>query len=351
MKKDRQLVILLAALLVLIFLSSCAAGKNTSMTPAATDFAYAEDDSYTRDAPTEEPQAEAPMANEYKAETGGAMGEMSFDDTAEAEEAPTGSPESQGSAADITEKIIYSAYVSIETTDFDASVSGLEQKIRSLGGFVENSNVSGDTRWNNDGTTSVVNRWAYYTFRIPAEKFEYFLQLTHTYGNVLSTSRSAQNVTSSYTDFEARLSSLNTQEERLLDMLSKSTDVETLIALEQRLSDVRYEIEAIERNLRNYDAQIRYSTIDLSIREVELYTPTVPIRRSFGEKLEIALSDGWTQFMRGTQNLLLGLAASLPALILLLVLAAAVIICIRIRVKKRKAKKAAAEAAAKEQES
>ena len=50
MKKDRQLVILLAALLVLIFLSSCAAGKNTSMTPAATDFAYAEDDSYTRDA-------------------------------------------------------------------------------------------------------------------------------------------------------------------------------------------------------------------------------------------------------------------------------------------------------------
>mgnify|MGYP000785886866 FL=1 len=35
--------LLLAALLVLIFLSSCAAGKNTSMTPAATDFAYAED--------------------------------------------------------------------------------------------------------------------------------------------------------------------------------------------------------------------------------------------------------------------------------------------------------------------
>ena len=133
-------------------------------------------------------------------------------------------------------------------------------------------------------------------------------------------------------------------------MLSKSADVETLIALEQRLSDVRYEIEAIERNLRNYDAQIRYSTIDLSIQEVELYTPTVPIRRSFGEKLEIApLSDGWTQFMRGTQNLPRS-CRFLPALILLLVPAAAVIICIRIRVKKRKAKKAAAEAAAKEQE-
>ena len=108
------------------------------------------------------------------------------------------------------------------------------------------------------------------------------------------------------------------------------------------VSDVRYEIESIERNLRNYDAQIRYSTIDLTIREVELYTPTAPVKRSFGEKLEIALSDGWMQFV--------GLAASLPALILLLVFTAAVIICIRIRVKKRKAKKAATEAAAKDQE-
>ena len=341
MKKDRQLVILLAALLVLIFLSSCAAGKNASMTPAATDFAYAEDDSYTRDAPTEEPQAEAPMANEYKAETGGAMGEMSVDDTAEAEEAPAGSPESQGGAADFTEKIIYSANVSIETTDFDASVSGLEQKIRSLGGFVENSNVSGDTRWNNDGTTSVVNRWAYYTFRIPAEKFEYFLQLTHTYGNVLSTSRSAQNVTSSYTDFEARLSSLNTQEERLLDMLAKSEDVETLIALEQRLSDVRYEIESIERNLRNYDMQIKYSTVNLDLREVEVYTPTVPVRRTFGQKLADSLSDGWNGFTRGIQNVILGLASALPALILLAVIIAAVIVCIKKARKKRKAQKAA----------
>ena len=125
--------------------------------------------------------------------------------------------------------------------------------------------------------------------------------------------------------------------------------LQTLIALEQRLSDVRYEIEAIERNLRNYDAQIRYSTIHLAIQEVELYTPTVPIRRSFGEKLEIALSDGWTQFVRGTQNLLLGLAACLPALVLLIILAAAAIICIRTRVKKRKVKKAA-ETAKKEQE-
>ena len=223
------------------------------------------------------------------------------------------------SVADYTAKIIYTASVSIETTEFDKAVAALESQVQKIGGFVESSNVTGDTQYNSDGTTSIVNRWAYYTVRIPCEQFEAFLHETEGFGNVISTSRDAQNVTSAYTDYEARLSSLNTQEERLLDMLSKSEDVETLIALEQRLSDVRYEIESIERSLRNYDMQIRYSTVELDLREVEVYTPTVPVRRTFSQKLADSLSDGWNGFTRGIQNVILGLASALPALILLAV--------------------------------
>ena len=210
--------------------------------------------------------------------------------------------------------------------------------MRKIGGFVESSNVTGDTQYNADGTTSIVNRWAYYTVRIPCEQFETFLHETEGFGNVTSTSRDAQNVTSAYTDYEARLSSLNTQEERLLDMLSKSEDVETLIALEQRLSDVRYEIESIERSLRNYDMQIKYSTVDLDLREVEVYTPTVPVRRTFSQKLSDSLSDGWTGFTRGVQNVILGLASALPALVLLAVIVIVVIVLVKTARKKRRAK-------------
>ena len=120
-------------------------------------------------------------------------------------------------------------------------------------------------------------------------------------------------MTSQYTDYEARLDSLRTQEERLLAMLEKSEDVESLIALEQRLADVRYELESIERNLRNLDLQISYSTVNLNPRgEVEVYTPTVPVQRTFSEKLSDAFSDGWTGFVRGLQYFCLGLASSLP---------------------------------------
>ena len=330
MKKQSILAILIAALLVLTIFTGCAA--NSKMAPA--DTASAPNGYYDS---KQEAAAETPMEAPAEPEE-----EFAYD-TVATTEAGGGAetPEPDDSVADYTAKIIYTASVSIETTEFDKAVAALESQVQKIGGFVESSNVTGDTQYNADGTTSIVNRWAYYTVRIPCEQFESFLHETEGFGNVTSTSRDAQNVTSAYTDYEARLSSLNTQEERLLDMLSKSEDVETLIALEQRLSDVRYEIESIERSLRNYDMQIKYSTVNLDLREVEVYTPTVPVRRTFGQKLSDSLSDGWTGFTRGVQNVILGLAAALPALVLLAVIVIAAIVLVKKARRKRKEKFAA----------
>ena len=332
MKKQSILAILIAALLVLTVFTGCAANaKSMAADTASVPNGYYDS---TQEAATAETPMEAPAEPEE---------EFAYDAvaTTEAGSGAAETPEPDDSVADYTAKIIYTASVSIETTEFDKAVAALENQVQKIGGFVESSNVTGDTQYNSDGTTTVVNRWAYYTVRIPCDHFESFLHETEGFGNVTSTSRDAQNVTSAYTDYEARLSSLNTQEERLLDMLAKSEDVETLIALEQRLSDVRYEIESIERNLRNYDMQIKYSTVNLDLREVEVYTPTVPVRRTFSQKLADSLSDGWNGFTRGIQNVILGLASALPALILLAVITAAVIVCIKKARKKRKAQKAA----------
>ena len=256
-------------------------------------------------------------------------------------------PEPDDSVADYTAKIIYTASVSIETTEFDKAVAALENQVQKIGGFVESSNVTGDTQYNSDGTTTVVNRWAYYTIRVPASRFEEFLHQTEGIGNVTSVSRYAENVTSQYTDYEARLDSLRTQEERLLAMLEKSEDVESLIALEQRLADVRYELESIERNLRNLDLQISYSTINLNLQEVEVYTPTVPVQRTFSEKLSDAFSDGWTGFVRGLQYFCLGLASSLPGLVLFVLIVLALFFLVRSILRKvksgRKAKQEASQ--------
>ncbi len=330
MKKRTILALLLAALLVLTVFTGCGAN--------ATKYAASSADSAYNAAAPQTPMAapEAPMEEPAAAEEA----EMAYDTVATASGQTVETPEPDDSVADYTAKIIYTASVSIETTEFDDAVAALESQVKAIGGFVESSNVYGDTQYNDDGTTSIVNRWAYYTVRIPCEQFEAFLHTADGFGNVTSTSRDAQNVTSAYTDYEARLSSLRTQEERLLNMLEKSEDVDTLIAIEQRLADVRYEIESIERSLRNYDMQIKYSTVNLDLREVEIYTPTVPVTRTFGEKLSDAFADGWTSFTRGVQRFIIDLAAALPTLVLLAVIAVIVVFTVRKVLKNRAARRA-----------
>ncbi|MBQ1264814.1 MAG: DUF4349 domain-containing protein [Oscillospiraceae bacterium] len=295
--KKTKLLASLAILLIVCLLAGC----------GASSMKYAVADSTAAEYCAEEPQA-APMMEQAVAEN-----------IAETEVLTTGTYESGTPTVDsaqqnFVQKIIYSADLRIQTTEFDKAAHALEQSVSAIGGFVENSDVYGNVNYNDDGTTTIVDRSAYYILRIPSASFEAFLQQTEGLGNVLSSSRTAQNVTSKYTDYEARLSALYTQEERLLDMLTKAAEVESLIALEERLADVRYEIESIERNLRNLDMQIGYSTVCIDLQEVEVYTPTAPIRRTFGEKMSDSWRDGWNDFIRGWQNFFIGLVGALPTL-------------------------------------
>ena len=317
MKMNRILALFLTVLMLLAVFAGCAANAKTE-SAAAYDMAQA--------APAEAPaMAEEAVTEEAyyepKAEAAGGVGYQNFEEE-QAEETAA------AEQTDFAAKIIYSANVSIQTTEFDKSLSDLEKMVASYGGFIENSNVDGNAVQEN-GVLRVVNRWASYRVRVPQTRFEDFLKNTGDLGNVYSTGRYAENVTSRYTDFEARLDSLHTQEERLLDMLKKSEDVETLVALEARLADVRYETESIERNLRNLDMDINYSTVNIDLQEVAVYTPTTAVTRSFGEKLRDAFTSGWKSFARGAQNFFLWLVEALPTLLLLAVIAVIVVLVIR----------------------
>ena len=285
MKKTRLLALLLSILLVAGLASGCAtksaASMDSSYAMAETPSAEPNDNTYWENsAEIEETPAEEAPAEDTIASSAGVGSDSAFttNESVDAQESDDAADDAAaGKTTDFAAKIIYSASLQIQTTEFDASLAALEHSVKDFGGFVENSDTSGNIRYQDDGTARVVDRYAYYTVRVPADRFEEFLQQSGTLGNITDSSRNAQNVTSQYTDYEARRSSLRTQEDRLLSMLEKAEDVETLIALEQRLADVRYELESIERNLRNLDMKISYSSVDITLCEVEKYTPTVPV--------------------------------------------------------------------------
>lgn len=315
----RYFALLLSVLLLLSALTGCGAKSESAAMAADTKFEEAFEEEVAMETPMEEPA------------------EIEEISTTVQDTADTVLPEELQENA---EKIVYSGYVCMETTQFDEAIASLERAVKSAGGFVQDSNVHGSTVIDSNGNTAVVDRWGYYVVRIPSDGFDAFLLMTGGIGNVTSSSRTAENVTSQYTDYEARLASLNTQEERLLAMLEESGDLESLIQLEARLSEVRYEIESIERNLRNLQQRLSYSTVTLEIQEVELYTPTAAVKRTFGEKLSDAFADGWSGFVRSVQRFVLGVVRSLPGLVLLALAVVAVLLVLRRIRRSRRAKKA-----------
>ena len=328
----RNLALLFAFVLVLTILAGCAA-KSADEMPASEEY-YSEEPAYEPEAA--EPQAEpAPAPAEYKEDL-----DMTPDQNTSSAQEDSGQAPVNGKPA-LADKIIYSGHMYIETTKFDEAISTVEAQVREYGGFIESSDVSGRTEYRPDGTTSLVDRSANYVVRVPSSKFDAFVKQSGSLGNVLSSNTTADNVTSQFSDAEARKASLKVQEERLLAMMEKTDNIKSLIELEERLTEVRYEYEAIERRLINWQNQVDYSTVSLNLQEVAVYTPVVPVQRTFGEKLGSAFTDGWNGFVRFVQEIVIGLAGALPVLIMLALLALVLVLVLRSAKRRSKAKREA----------
>ncbi len=86
-------------------------------------------------------------------------------------------------------------------------------------------------------------RTLYLTARIPAELSDQFVGQLGSLGTMVSQSESAEDITLRYTDTESRIASLKTEQERLLALLDKADSLDSIITLESRLTEVRYELE------------------------------------------------------------------------------------------------------------
>ncbi len=151
--------------------------------------------------------------------------------------------------------------------------------------------------------------------RIPSAHLDPFLSQINEQSNVTNRSESIEDVTLQYSDIESRKKTLAVEQERLWALLEKADTLEAVIALEERLSEIRYELESFESQLRLYDNQVDYSTVYLNIDEVRVFTPTTP------DSVTTRIQKGFTRNLEGVVNGLVNftvwLLSSLPTLILL----------------------------------
>lgn len=228
-------------------------------------------------------------------------------------------------------KLIRNVNMDVETNDFDSLLTGINNKIAALGGYTEQSNISGRRAgYQNEPYP----RSAYITARVPADKLDSFVTSVEDAGNVVNKSSSTEDVTLRYSDIESRKKSLTVEQDRLWALLEKADTLEAVIALEQRLSDIRYELESMESQLKLYDNQVDYSTVTLNINEVIQYTPTAP--ETVTQRVNRGFANTTDSMSRFFVNLFVLLVSLSPVWIPAAVIAAVVILWLRRRRKLRK---------------
>lgn len=242
---------------------------------------------------------------------------------------------SSASVAD-TRKIIKTVELSLETKAFDAAVAMIRSSCTAAGGYMEYSYVSGDSI-----LSSGSERNASFTVRIPAQGLDaYCDSLSGDSFNVLSRSENSSDITDTYYDTEARLKSLQTQEERLLSMLEGATELEYMLQIEETLADVRYQIESYYSTIKRYDSQVSLSTVTIDLREVIEYQPAVVTPITFGERIANAFTKTWVNFADGCKSFAVDFVWALPTLLVWAVIITAAVFVIRRVIRKRRARKA-----------
>lgn len=224
-------------------------------------------------------------------------------------------------------KLIRNVDMDVETESFDALLASAQSQAEELGGYIESSNISNSSY----ASSTSAARSARLTARIPSEKLDGYLAGISKQSNVTRKSESTEDVTLQYVDLQSHKKALLAEQESLLSMMEQAESIEDIIAINEQLTDVRYQIESMESQLRTYDNQVDYSTVNLYIDEVERYTPGAA--KSAGARIAEGFSANIYRVGSFFKNFAIEFIILLPILIAIAIVLGIAILIVRIIIK------------------
>ena len=153
-------------------------------------------------------------------------------------------------------QLIVESWVGLEVDDIDAAVRHVETIAAQRGGWVESAEIYGEAGY----------RSASVQLRVPADHLDNVLDTLRGLGRVTDEGVSSTDVTERLIDNEARLSAWHAQEARLVTLLENAPTVEDIIQIEQRIAQVRSDIEYVEATQRNLTNRVATSLITVNLR-------------------------------------------------------------------------------------
>lgn len=252
-----------------------------------------------------------------------------YDTPAEVDKELTSS-ESVSAALPADRKLIRTISIEAETEDMTTLLDSLTDRVTQLGGYVEAKNLRNGSNYG-----GYIRRNLSLTVRIPADRADEFVAQVSENSNIVSSTETVDDVTLQYVDTESHVKALETEQERLIDLLAQAENLEDILKIQDRLTDVRYELERYASYLRTLDNQISYATVRLNITEVKEYTPVVEEDPTMWQRITEGFGRSIKDIAEGVKEFFIWIAVNSPYLLIFSAIGAGVVVFIR----KRRAKK------------
>ncbi|RYE29585.1 MAG: DUF4349 domain-containing protein [Sphingobacteriaceae bacterium] len=215
---------------------------------------------------------------------------------------PTPEQAANKPASDTQKKIVKEGTISFETSDLAKTRSAILKTLQVLNGYVSEENQS-----NNEAET----RKEYsLKIRVPAQNFDRLLDTISAGAEKIDAKNiSISDITTNYIDAKARFDNKKLLENRYNQLLAKATKISDLLEIENKLTEIRSDIESAQGQLNYMNKQVAYSSLD-----VTFYTKTLAQENgnTFGYRFKNAFSDSWELL----QSLFFGMISLWPFILI-----------------------------------
>lgn len=159
-----------------------------------------------------------------------------------------------------TRKIYYTANYKIICDDYSDIKTNINNKVNEYAGYVQKS--------------SEYEKYATYVYRIPTDKLNEFLNYIDSFGNdVEAKNINSTDITSQYSEIEAKKEVLTASRKAYLDILDKGgLSMSDIIEIQDKITSLDIQIATIEKEMASYNNLLDYSTvtIDYSVKTKNL---------------------------------------------------------------------------------
>lgn len=194
--------------------------------------------------------------------------------------------------------------VGINVENLEVFSENLTQKVQEAGGYFEETDIND---YSSDYSTE---RYGYFIIRIPSSNLDNFMEVVSEEGSVTSSNVKAEDVSLEYVDNNAKIAALENEKKALEGLMQYATSTSEIIEIQDRLSDVQYQLDSANGRKRYLEGRVNYSYVRINATESRYIDN--PVGRAFSVNLKERFLDS----METLVEIFVSLLFSIPTIII-----------------------------------